>query len=88
VSYRVRYQPAEAFGVAEYLDDELRKRGQTWDQLAAALGMTREELQPTVDGARPLTMAVCRKIEAFFGVSALLWANLAMAYRKQAGQAP
>ena len=77
-------EPAECWPVGSYVDDEMQERHWSRAKLAERMGVEESVVDSILDGTLPLSAVLACKLEEALGVSAALWVNLDMAYRRWA----
>ncbi|MBP5560749.1 MAG: HigA family addiction module antidote protein [Muribaculaceae bacterium] len=72
--------PFVATHPGELIKDELKERGMTQKQLAAATGIKASVLSETINGKRSVSLAVAVALEKALGIPADIWLNLQTQY--------
>ncbi len=73
--------PAEIFPPGDFIREEMEERGWSLTDMAYHSVLPEPELQAILDGGR-ITGSQAEHIGFAFGTSAIVWANLSMAYQK------
>ena len=79
-------RPAEVFPPHQFIQEEMEERGWTMKDFAHALRWSEEEAEKLASGEIPVLGREAEALAHAFGSSAVLWANLQMAYSKWSGQ--
>lgn len=74
------YTPVVATHPGELIRDELKERGMTQKQLAAAMGVKPSVLSETVNGKRAVSVNIALALEKALGVPADIWLNMQTQY--------
>jgi HTH-type transcriptional regulator/antitoxin HigA len=72
---------AETFPPGEYIDEELKARGWTQEDLARILGKPFQAVNAIINAKKEITPETALALGKAFGTSAELWLNLEAAYR-------
>lgn len=74
------YTPIVATHPGELIRDELKERGMTQKQLAAAMDIKPSVLSETVNGKRSITVNMALALESALGIPAEIWMNMQSQY--------
>ena len=74
-------KPAKVFGPGRILRDEIAARGMTQEDLAVAIGRSRQFVNGLVNNARPLTFEVAVLLEAALDIDSGIWLRMEHNYR-------
>lgn len=72
--------PFAATHPGDMIKDELKARGMTQKQLAAATGIKTSVLSETINGKRSLSLSVAIALEKAFSIPADIWMNMQTQY--------
>ncbi|MCH8979534.1 MAG: helix-turn-helix domain-containing protein, partial [Armatimonadetes bacterium] len=75
-------KPAKVFGPGRVLRDEIAARGMTQEDLAVAIGRSRQFVNGLINDTRPLTFEVAVLLEAALEIDAEIWLRMEHNYRK------
>ena len=78
-----REEPAVVFHPGEHLKDELDARGLSDVEFSQMTGIPIGKLKAILDEKSPILAWMAERIGASLGTSAMLWANLSLAFYKQ-----
>ena len=74
------YTPIVATHPGELIRDELKERGMTQKQLAAAMDIKPSVLSETVNGKRSISVNMALALERVLGIPADIWMNMQSQY--------
>ena len=74
------YTPIFATHPGELIRDELKERGMTQKQLAAAMDIKPSVLSETVNGKRSISVNMALALERVLGIPADIWMNMQSQY--------